>query len=369
MARDSNQPSRDLMVIPGGLLAVYSLLGMLYTSYLRGNANPCSEGAQVLIGGACYRIWLILLPFLLLGILLVILGIVLFRGRADRLRGLLYPGTGARFTLWLLGSLFVVPLLAVLGVAAVQDPGSPYVVSVSDVELTLRFLLAVWAAVAALMLAPYAGLYVRDAVARRRILERATENPLDEPEWQGLVPEEDRQEGWPERREALDGDGEAEAPPVWPRATAGGPRQEAPPEPAADGGGQDSPDPPGEDALTEEETEPASSASADPSEPDEGQEPPPWERPEGWDEEKPPWERDDDSAAEGAAPDEDGERAGWPGPEDDEDPGWPEDDDAPEWASAPAPEARCTAITQAGHQCKKPALPGSRRCGLHEAAA
>jgi hypothetical protein len=209
VGRDANITKRDALVLPGGLLAFYGVLGLVLL-LARGGGGACGDGLRVMYHSACYSLLWPLILMAVAGAVLVGLGVFLFRGEPEGLASHLHPGTPTHFTLALLVSLVTVPLLGA-GVAAVAQGrlGHDLTVGSGDVQVKTTFLLELAALVGLLMLAPFLGLLLRDGARRRRVLREA-EAMADEPTFPGepgqdeagaAPPEEFVDESaWPETR-------------------------------------------------------------------------------------------------------------------------------------------------------------------------
>jgi hypothetical protein len=112
MPRDSSLVKRNAFVLPGGLLAFWSMLGTIVLLVLQPQDSRCPAVNQAVLDGVCYNVlrWLVL--FIFVGVALFAFGLARYRQRPDRLYGYLVPGTGTHFALALLASLFVFPLVA-----------------------------------------------------------------------------------------------------------------------------------------------------------------------------------------------------------------------------------------------------------------
>lgn len=208
VGHDPNLTKRNALVLPGGLLAVYGALGLVLLA-LRGSGGACGSGLRVMYHGACYGLLWPLVFLLAVGIALLVLGIVLFRGEPEGLAAHLHPGTPTHFVLALLASLVAVPLIGA-GIAAIAQGrlGTTLTILTGDVEVKTTFALELVALLGLLMLAPFLGLLLRDG-ARRRLVLREAEAMADEPTYPGeesgaaaAPPEEFVDEGaWPEARQ------------------------------------------------------------------------------------------------------------------------------------------------------------------------
>jgi hypothetical protein len=174
MGRDANITKRNALVIPGGLLAFYGLLGLVFVKAVRRADGPCQDALKALYHGACYNILWPLVVVLVLGLILVGLGVFLFRGAPEGLAGQLNPGTPTYVVLALLASLVAVPLLAAGILSVAQGSlGTTYVTTVGDLPFKDTFLLEAAAFIGIMMLAPFLFLLLRDSARRRRVLREA----------------------------------------------------------------------------------------------------------------------------------------------------------------------------------------------------
>ena len=174
MTRDSNVLKRDLFVIPGGLLSLYGFLGLLYVLFWRSEETPCSDSYRFLLSGACYNVLPLLVVLLLVGLALLLVGILVFRGRVERLEGLLHAGTPTHFGLAFLISLAVVPGLAALAMRGLERSSTQvFATMVGDTPVKTVAILAAIAVLGLLMLVPYSVLLLSQVNRRRRFLHEA----------------------------------------------------------------------------------------------------------------------------------------------------------------------------------------------------
>lgn len=204
MVRDRNLAKRDLMAIPGGLLAFYGGIGLLYVLFWRSAAAPCSDSYRFLINGACYNAIPLLLVLFGLGVVLLLVGTLVFRGRPDGLEGLLHAGTPTHFFFALLVSLVAVPAILAMWLRGLEvSQGNLFVSEIAGVPVKTVFLLGALAFEAALVLLPYAILVGRQAARRRRFLSEARRVAAPAPgeerpaTWAPAAVDE---AGWPESR-------------------------------------------------------------------------------------------------------------------------------------------------------------------------
>src|ERR1051326_8699946 len=111
MHKDPNLRKRNALVIPGGLLAVYGFLGIVYVHFLRGSDNSCSDAGLVVFPGACRSAALLLAIPLIVGLALGAAGALAYRSKATCRHG---HGSWTHFGLALLLSMVVVPLLGLV---------------------------------------------------------------------------------------------------------------------------------------------------------------------------------------------------------------------------------------------------------------
>ncbi len=152
---------RDLVVIPGALVAVYSLVSLFYIAFVR-SAEGCAGPGWFLISGTCYRAWPLLTALAILGAGTVVAGLMLFPPNQLRV-GLerLMPGSVARFGLVFMAS---IPSLGLVGYI-VQSYRSisldtTFIVTISGTPYNQASLLLLATLVGVGALIPYVGLYV-----------------------------------------------------------------------------------------------------------------------------------------------------------------------------------------------------------------
>ena len=159
MHRDPLLRRRNALVIPGTLLVVFCLAGMVYAQILRSDDVTCGDGTQVVFAGACRSATLLLaIPFAI-GALLLGAGLT----QRSKVTCSLGHGTGSATVLALLVSLFTLPFLAAIGLYLMQDAADPYVLTFYEVDFTLVRILAAVATVFLVVLVPYLGLYMATA--------------------------------------------------------------------------------------------------------------------------------------------------------------------------------------------------------------
>ncbi len=148
-------------MIPGVLVAFYSLLAIVYVGALR-TADACGEPAKVFLSGTCFRAWPLLSALALLGIGTAVAGVVAFAPNVAREgRQRLEHGSVARLGLVLLAS---VPSLALI-LYIVQSYRSistdaSFVISLGGTTYSQPALLLLATLLGLGALLPYLGLYV-----------------------------------------------------------------------------------------------------------------------------------------------------------------------------------------------------------------
>ena len=73
MHRDPTRRKRNALAVPGVLLVLLSLVGILYTQFLRPDTVECEDGTLVVFAGACRSAALMLVIPLAFGVLMLIL--------------------------------------------------------------------------------------------------------------------------------------------------------------------------------------------------------------------------------------------------------------------------------------------------------
>jgi hypothetical protein len=155
MHKDPNLRKRDALVIPGGLLALFSLIGMLYVALVRGDQGTCEDASLIVFAGACRSALLVLaIPFIV-GLALLAVGVLKFRSRATCRIG---HGSWAHFGLAVLITLVVLPVIGYL--AAPSLVGEDAAITSGDVDYPVTTLLAGIAGVGFVGLVPFVALYV-----------------------------------------------------------------------------------------------------------------------------------------------------------------------------------------------------------------
>lgn len=213
MMRDAKIGKRDGMVLTGGLLLTYCAAAILYAEKIRATSDFCPDGSWVLISNTCYTIWKLLLPFVLIGAGLLVVGLTVFRGKPERLEQYLHHGTGSHFTLALLVSLVLLPLVFLLvQLFRQRSLDTVFVVDIYDVPYKHTFLLSLAILAGLLMLVPYLGAYIATVVRRRHFLAAAVEpepEVADEAAWERPTYDEPA-EAWPGSRDEQEPEPEME---------------------------------------------------------------------------------------------------------------------------------------------------------------
>lgn len=159
MHRDPTLRKRNAMVIPGVLLTLFSLDGMLYTAFLRPDTVECGDGGLVVFAYACRRAALLLVAPLVLGLALTIWG-AMVKSKSTCHLG---HGTIATTGLAVLIAAVVLPLAATVGLWAMEDPAAPFIFTYDGVEYDQISLLGMLTVAMALALIPYLALYIGTA--------------------------------------------------------------------------------------------------------------------------------------------------------------------------------------------------------------
>lgn len=173
MQRDPTLRRRNALVIPGALLVMLSLAGIVYAQTLRTDDVTCEDGRLVVFAGACRSASLLLaIPFAI-GALLLGTGIA----QRKKVSCSLGHGTGATTVLAILVTLFALPFLAAIGLYFTQDADNPAIVEMYGVDFTLARLLGVVATAMLVALVPYLGLYMATASPPRCCREKECFEP------------------------------------------------------------------------------------------------------------------------------------------------------------------------------------------------
>lgn len=155
MHRDPTLRTRNALVIPGVLLVLLCLAGIVYAQALRGDDVECEDGRQVVFAGTCRSATLLLVIPLAIGLLLMGLGM------AKRPKGSCHLGHGTTATtvLAVLIALVVLPLLAAGYITLTETADAPYLITYGEVDYSIGDILAGVGALMLLALIPYAALY------------------------------------------------------------------------------------------------------------------------------------------------------------------------------------------------------------------
>ena len=157
MHRDPTLRKRNALVIPGVLLVLVCLVGILYAQLLRSDEVVCEDGREVFFVGACRSATLLLVIPLAIGNVLIAVGASM-RSKTTCHLG---HGTAATTGLAVLIAAVALTAVAAVGLYAMDDPEAPYVLTVGEVDYGLpRLLGGVAAALGFLALLPYLLLYL-----------------------------------------------------------------------------------------------------------------------------------------------------------------------------------------------------------------
>jgi hypothetical protein len=179
MHKDSNLRKRNALVIPGGLLAFYGILGILYAAGLRAPSDTCPDsGSLIWLAGACRSAVLVLAIPVIIGLALVAVGALAFRNRSHCRLG---HGSWTHFGLALLISAILLPALALVLAPSILGPDAA--VTSGGVDYPVSTILAGLTGVALLMLVPFAILYAAQARANPCCADKGCFSPCfcDEP--------------------------------------------------------------------------------------------------------------------------------------------------------------------------------------------
>lgn len=154
MHKDANLRKRNALVIPGGLLALYGIIGLAYVALVRDDSNSCDDRTLVVFMGACRSAYLMLAIPTIVGLAMVAVGALAARNASTCRDG---HGSWTHFGLAFLISLVVLPLLAFLAAPSVL--GEDAVFTRGTVDYPITTVLAGLTAIGVLMLIPFALLY------------------------------------------------------------------------------------------------------------------------------------------------------------------------------------------------------------------
>lgn len=186
MHKDSNLRKRNALVIPGGLLALYSLIGLLYVVGIRGNEGTCADASLLVFAGACRSATLLLAIPLVIGLALVGVGALAFRNKSHCRAG---HGSWTHFGLAFLLSLTLIPLLGLLAYPSLV--GEDAVITRGTVDYPVGTVFAGLTALGLLMLVPFVVLYAAQTRANPCCREKGCFDPCfcDEPAAEEPAPE------------------------------------------------------------------------------------------------------------------------------------------------------------------------------------
>jgi hypothetical protein len=175
MGRDANVWKRNLLVLPGGLLASYAAAALayiyLYRAHYYPTGGPCGYPQKFQIGGVCYNAVPGLVAALLLGAVLIAVGLAVFRGRPAALQGYLYHGTPMHFVLTLLASLAAMLALVAAVLSYLEaTQRTQFGTTLLGVAYRTTFLFNIAALVAFLIFLPFLVLYLAQVRVRDRFL-------------------------------------------------------------------------------------------------------------------------------------------------------------------------------------------------------
>ena len=178
MHKDPNLRKRNALVIPGGLLAVLAVVGMVHVSVLRNDTGTCEDPGLIVLAGACRSAMLALAIPLVIGLALVGSGAIGFRNKATCRQGW---GSWAHFGLAFLIALVLLPALGILvGPSLV---GSGAAVTRGGVDYPITSIFAGLTVVGVVALVPFLGLFVGRYQSNRCCHEKGCFEPCfcDEP--------------------------------------------------------------------------------------------------------------------------------------------------------------------------------------------
>jgi hypothetical protein len=155
MHKDPNLVKRNSLVIPGGLLVLLSVVGMVYVAGVRDDNGTCEDGSLIVLAGACRPALLVLAIPLVIGLALVAVGALKFKSVTTCRLG---HGSWAHFGLAVLITLVVLPALMALLAPALLGQSDPSLVR-GGVAYPLRTILGGLSAIGLLALLPFAALY------------------------------------------------------------------------------------------------------------------------------------------------------------------------------------------------------------------
>lgn len=187
MHKDPNLRKRDALVIPGGLVALFTFVGLLYVLLWRGDQGTCEDAGLIGFAGDCRSAALLLGVPLVLGLALVGVGAGVFRNKSTCRKG---HGSWAHFGLAVLIALVVLPAVAAL--AAPSLVGSDAALVYRDAAIPVPTVMGVAAAAGAVAFVPFLSLYIARTQANRCCHAKGCFEPCfcDEPAAAAALPTE-----------------------------------------------------------------------------------------------------------------------------------------------------------------------------------
>lgn len=185
MGRDPRLWKRNVLVITGGILALLAAACLLYYLGLHRGSPSCPKYTQVMVSSTCYNTTPFLAGALILGIILVVVGAVVFRSKPTTLVDRLHHGTPAHFGLAALAALVVLPILAYIVVLYLErSRGTNYVLSwnsgAGTAAIPLHTIILALLVVGLVAFVPYFLLLLSQGRLRRHFLKEA--ESYEEPE-------------------------------------------------------------------------------------------------------------------------------------------------------------------------------------------
>jgi hypothetical protein len=177
VARDPKLWKRNLFVLPGGLLTFYAVAGLFYVMAYRVPTPACAVSYRFLIAGLCYSAYPFLAALLIVGLTLVTVGLVVFRGKPMELPGYLHSGTPTHFFLALLASFMAVPLVVWMILAYVEASQgiTPFITIAFDHPFQTKFLFLLMTLAGVFAFVPFLSLYLAQGWMRRVFLREVEE--------------------------------------------------------------------------------------------------------------------------------------------------------------------------------------------------
>ncbi|MEA3137468.1 MAG: hypothetical protein QOC71_1749 [Thermoplasmata archaeon] len=178
MHKDGNLRKRNALVIPGGLLALYELLGLAYVAFVRSDDASCGDPSLIVFLGACRSALLVLAIPIVIGLAMVAVGVLAFRNQSTCRAG---HGSWTHFTLAFLISLVVIPVLGML--MAPSLVGEDATITRGTVDYPVSTVFAAVAGIGLLMLVPFSLLLFAQTRANPCCREKGCFDPCfcDEP--------------------------------------------------------------------------------------------------------------------------------------------------------------------------------------------